>query len=891
VATKLDLVIELDASGAVKGVKSLNTEVDKLGTASQVADKKGGSLFGTITGGVIAANLATKALSFLGNEMTSVFSEALEAEKVQSKLNSTLRAQGEDVKLSGELWDNFASQMQAMTGESDEAVKALVTLSYNLGIARDKTEIAIQGAIGLTTIYGGSMQSNLEAVARAYQGNWRQVDMLIPEVKALTSESDKLALMQKKMEEGFIASTDAMKTHGGQLLVIKNNWNDFKESVGNALLTLWDGVSKVSGVMNSQTAIFNKLKEQKEYEAEQLKINEQLNRTYNDVLLKEVDSFDKLNAVEQGNVIGLMQLVGILPKMTGETNTNTAAVVKHTQAIKSEGDAYAELLAKMPPAQAGLVEMKETQIEISDAVPKLSKDLQGQASTVETKTAPAVEKLTDKWQELEAQLQAIDRAIGYVDDMFSALGINASGVTSQIGKGLGAASMFSSGMASLNKEGGSLTDTLTGVTSIIGAVSAAITIVTGLIKMFAGDGVGEAIKRENQWMELNEQLEKQLRDLAKETGSVHEATSIMLDDIIEQTDVTIDNFGQYANRIREILSELDRGEFTLAQTQNEIGDSFEALISKAEELGTSGSNSLLTLFDDLKSRGIEVAEITKYIHEQMTEGLDGYKKYLEGGFSDATIGVFEEMLAYEKKVGENQALIDGVQGMTDALVHMSNATRLNETEFDSFEKAAQDAFAALTAKGFTEKESLVEMAPMLSRLVFLQQEYGLTVDAATQALIDKAKAEGVNLDQYKSQEEIFASMDKTLREIADTFAKLLPNAIGATTDAFRNLNKEANGFDPDTSGPDLRSPGPDIQAASGFYSPGLPRDTLIQAHRGEPVLILPKGQRGEGGGKSSTTNVNMTLSGSITPEIVADAFLAAYRGNRRGLRSVLQGGN
>lgn len=891
-ATKLDLVIELDAAGAVRNVKSLNSEVDKLGSASQVADKNGTGLFGTITGGVIAANLATKALSFLGGEIGSVFEEALEAEKVQSKLNSTLKAHGEDVKLSGEMWDNFASKMQSMTGESDEAVKSLVALSYNLGISRDKTEAAIEGAIGLTTLYGGSMQSNLEAVARAYQGNFRQVDMLIPEVKALTGESDKLALMQKKMEEGLNASTDAMKTHGGQLITVKNQWNDFKESVGNALLTLWDGISKLSNFMTSQTAIYDKLRAQGEYEAEQLKINEQLNRTYTDVLLKEVDSFDKLNAVEQGQLIGLMQLVGVIPGLTGETEAHTAAVVRHTVAVKSEAEAYAELLAKMPKAQAGLVEMKETQVEISDAVPALSKDLQGQANTVETKTAPAVEKLTDKWQELEAQLQAIDRAIGYVDDMFSALGINAGGVTSQISNGLGAVSSFSSGMASLNKEGGSLTDTLTGVTSIIGAVSAAITIGAAIIKAFAGDGIGEAIKRENQWMNLNKQLEKQLRDLAKETGSVHEATSIMLDEIINQTDITVENFGEYAGRIRDILSELDRGELTLAQTQNEIGDSFEALISKAEELGTTGSNSLLTLFDDLKSRGIEVAEITDYINEQMNAGLEGYKKYLTGDFSDATIGVFEDMLDYEKKVAKNQSLIDGIEGITDALVGMSNASRLNEDEFDQFEEAASDGFKKLKKQGFTTKEALVEMAPMLSRLKFLHEEYGLTLDKNTQKMLDQADANGVSLDQYKSQEEIFSDMDTSLRELVDIFKNAFPSAIQDTTNAFRGLNDESSKFNPNINDADYSLGGkkpkkPTVHAAGGFYSPRLSDDTLIQAHKGEQVIVVPKAQNT--GAKVNTTNISMTISGSATPESVAEAFLAAYRGNKRGLRSTLEG--
>jgi hypothetical protein len=294
----------------------------------------------------------------------------------------------------------------------------------------------------------------------------------------------------------------------------------------------------------------------------------------------------------------------------------------------------------------------------------------------------------------------------------------------------------------------------------------------------------------------------------------------------------------------------------------------------------------LTLFDDLASRGIEVAEITEYINEQMTAGLTGYKAYLEGDFSDATIGVFEEMLAYEKKVGENQSLIDGIDGITEALVGMSNASRLTEAEFDSFEKAGRDAYDALIAKGFTEKESLIELAPMLSRLVFLQNEYGLAIDAETQALIDKAKAEGVNLDQYKSQEEIFSDMSKSLNDLVEIFRNAFPSAIDATTDAFSRLNGESGKFNPDTTYTGGKG-GADVQAASGFYSPRLSQDTLIQAHQGESVVITPKAQNS--GAQGKTVNVSMALNGSITPISVAEAWLEAYRGNVRGLRSAVEG--
>ena len=751
-AQKLELLIELDAKGAVQNVKSLNTEMDKLDKGAVTANKSSTGLAGSI--GKMAVQYAAAAvaigstISFLKDSVT----EAIDAERVQSKLNSTLRAHGESVQVVGGLIDDFASNMQAMTGVTDEEVKSLATLAMNLGLSTNQMQAATKGAIGLTNIFGGSMQSNMEAIAKALQGQWRQMDALIPEIKNTKDESEKLALMQKMMADGFTASTDAMKGMAGQLTTARNQWSDFKEGVGTALLGAFSGLSKISAELTGQASLVRRLRA--EHEALAKAMDRSLaayhakgGQTFDEITLGDKASEEKILEIEKeyaktkkeiaeiirkSNVADQIKAEDEATRKLAETERKATEWTERfgsaTGGLTDAGrDLYVQLLrvgGYMPEFTAETQKAAEEQ----EALTKRIKELitaEGELTPVGEgvyigmlqwagllpEVTGAVEKNTSSWQELESQFQAIQRAIGYVDDMFSSLGLNVEGVTSQISNALGAAGMFSQGMESLSKKGGSLTDTLTGVTSIIGAVSAAIGIAVAIVKAFAGDGIGEAITRENQWMKLNKQLEEQLRDLAKATGSVHEATSIMLDEIINQTDITMDNFGEYAQRIREILSELDRGELTLAETQNEIGDSFEALISKAEELGTTGSNSLLTLFDDLASRGIEVAEITEYINEQMTAGLTGYKAYLEGDFSDATIGVFEDMLAYEKKVGENQTLIDGIEGITDALVGMSNASRLTEAEFDNFEKAGRDAYDALIAKGFTEKESLIELAP------------------------------------------------------------------------------------------------------------------------------------------------------------------------------------
>ncbi|MBU2527719.1 MAG: hypothetical protein KKC03_14070 [Bacteroidetes bacterium] len=622
-------------------------------------------------------------------------------------------------------------------------------------------------------------------------------------------------------------------------------------------------------------------------------------------LIKLAKAFEELEKQEKAAIVVTEDFKKVIPPLMVETDK---LIKKEKTLIETmnerwaafninliQDEAYSAFIeSKLGPAIESHSDAWADNTDILKANEEMESRLGPAIVDTTFKVKKSAKTITESWQEVEAQFQAVERAIGYVDDMFSELGINVGGVTSQISKGLGAASMYSSGMASLNKEGGSLSDTLAGVTSIIGAVSAAITIAASIIKAFAGDGIGEAIKRENEWMQLNKELTKSLKELAKQMGDTHAATSVMLDDIIDEADITIANFATYAYRVNEILSDYDRNTLSLSQTQKEIGDSFTALISKAKSLGTEGSASILKLMDDLNSRGIRVKEIQDYINANWKAGLEGYKKYLEGDFSKATIGVFEYLLAYEKKVGANQALVDGIEGITQALIGMSNVIKLTEEEFDQFEMAGRDAYDKLIAQGFTSRESLMQLQPMLSRLIYLQKEYGLTIDAATQALIDKAKADGVDLSLVKSQDEIFGDMAGSLAELVDIFRNVFPQAIDQTTAAFKKLNEAADNFDPDTTyNPKRPDEEPAATGWQGWVAGGSNKRFITGETEPEYVSITPMSKmRGSdaapGVGGSKIVSINITLAGTITPESAADAITTAYRNNTRGIRSLLE---
>jgi TP901 family phage tail tape measure protein len=326
-------------------------------------------------------------------------------------------------------------------------------------------------------------------------------------------------------------------------------------------------------------------------------------------------------------------------------------------------------------------------------------------------------------------------------------------------------------------------------------IAGGIKTVANLLKLFSKDGVGEAIKRENDWFKITEQQTEQLRELEKQLGSTHAATSTMLDTFIEGN-VTFENSDKWLNRIRETLSDVDQGTISATEAVDLMGKSFNKWLEQAKELGTTGSREFFDFVSDLQNRGLEVVEINDFIIDSIKQGFEGYKEFLKGDFSNATIGVFEDMLAWENKVAENQALIDGIKGLENALFGLSDAMVLNETQFDSFEQAARDGYDALISKGFTAKEALKTMEPVLARLEFLQSEFGLSIDDSTNKLIMEAKASG--LLKPDPINRMADAMERFIELLTDKFGlatRTIENNVNKIGGAIGNLSRKFRDLD------------------------------------------------------------------------------------------------
>jgi TP901 family phage tail tape measure protein len=372
-------------------------------------------------------------------------------------------------------------------------------------------------------------------------------------------------------------------------------------------------------------------------------------------------------------------------------------------------------------------------------------------------------------------------------------------------------------------------------------IAGALKTLGSLIKLFSKDHVGNAIKAQNSWMNLTEEQTEALRKLEKEVGNVHAATSIMLDELMDGN-VTLQNSDKWLFRIRETLIDMGKGVISAKDGVDAINKSFKVWLDQAKKLGTAGSKEFHDFVSDLRTQGVEVEEINKFVMESFMKGLESYKRIrdvmtgddeisremedlndelkilnteldnakegskdyinaakkidevtaelsiLENKLSDITdiqeifgglsIDVYDDIIDMENRVAENQTLFNAIDDMNELMLDFSNSTKLTEEQFDDFGLSAELTYNKLIEKGFSSEEALAAISPTLKRLKFLQEEFGFSTEDSVKALIDEA--DSLKLLKSDPIDEMVAGI-KDMTGTMKEFINLLSEKMGLVT--------------------------------------------------------------------------------------------------------------
>jgi len=207
-----------------KSLKRLEENTDKLSSST--------SRLAKLTVGLTAAYAAFKgAMAALGGLDAINAAYDKQADAVRG-LNKALELQGANVAEQSAKLQSFAGEMQKLTGVGDEATIAFMRQASMLGVGTDQLETVTKAAIGLSEVLGKDLESSLNDLRKAQEGNFTAFEKQFPQMKAMASEEEKLAFVTQMAAKGLEAKADASMTVSGMADRASGAIGDLMESVG-----------------------------------------------------------------------------------------------------------------------------------------------------------------------------------------------------------------------------------------------------------------------------------------------------------------------------------------------------------------------------------------------------------------------------------------------------------------------------------------------------------------------------------------------------------------------------------------------------------------------------------------------------------------------------------
>ena len=256
------IVVSMDSKAATEAAKRLDDEVRKLGGGAGAAGKEAGILGGKISGllptftaASIAADVIRSGFHLLKNELKTTIAAAIEAENVDRALESALQITGQAAGGAAKHFKDYASALQKKTVYDDEAIKSAQALMIQMGLSVSVMDEATRATVGLASVFHMDLEAAARAVAQGFEGNYRTLGMLIPQVRTATTDAEKHAAMIQGLADYYGRATAEVGTFGGQLKQAKSAWGELKETIGKVVTE--SGI--VNGFLKDTTAYLQSL--------------------------------------------------------------------------------------------------------------------------------------------------------------------------------------------------------------------------------------------------------------------------------------------------------------------------------------------------------------------------------------------------------------------------------------------------------------------------------------------------------------------------------------------------------------------------------------------------------------------------------------------------------
>jgi hypothetical protein len=228
-AVVIPIVSEFDGKGISKAIKQFK-QLETNGEKAQFAIKK-------------AAVPAAAALAGLAVALGDATSAAMEDQQEQAALALTLQnVTGAGAKQTAQVEEQISAMSRA-SGIADTqyraSLEALVRGTKDVDIAMRDMNLVMDISTALQT----DSATVADALAKAYQGNYKGLKALSPEMATMIKDGASLNEIMDVLGGTFGGATAKnAETAAGKMAILKNSIGETKESIGAALLPVLEAV-------------------------------------------------------------------------------------------------------------------------------------------------------------------------------------------------------------------------------------------------------------------------------------------------------------------------------------------------------------------------------------------------------------------------------------------------------------------------------------------------------------------------------------------------------------------------------------------------------------------------------------------------------------------------
>jgi hypothetical protein len=228
-AINIPIISEFDGKGVKKAIAQFK-QLETTGEKAQFAIKKAAiPAAAALTGLAVALGGATKA--------------AMEDQQEQAALALTLQnVTGAGAKQTAQIEEQISAMSRA-SGVADtdyrKALEALVRGTKDVNLAMKDMNLVMD----ISTATGMDSTSVADALAKAYQGNFKALRSLSPEMATMIKEGATLNEVMDVLGGTFGGATAKnAETAAGKMAILTNSIGETKESIGAALLPVVEAV-------------------------------------------------------------------------------------------------------------------------------------------------------------------------------------------------------------------------------------------------------------------------------------------------------------------------------------------------------------------------------------------------------------------------------------------------------------------------------------------------------------------------------------------------------------------------------------------------------------------------------------------------------------------------